>query len=500
MRTSGGASPETKSPDLARENINRLKALFPEAVTAKGRVDVDLLRQLVGGTVDREERYGLIWPGKRGAGGLALAPSTGTLCPCRDEGVDWDTTRNLVVEGENLEVLKLLQREYEAKAQLIYIDPPYNTGKNFVYPDRFKDNKGHLELTGQADGSGSRRSSNTYASGRRHAGWLNMMYPRLVLAWNLLKPQGILAVSIDDREMANLRLVCDEVFGERNFLANIVWQRKSTRANDAKSISVSHEYVLVYARDASVCTVGRLPRGEEQLSAYKNPDKHTKGPWKPTPLYARSGMDTRPYTFANGVTWAPPPGTSRRYSDETMGHLDRGDAIWFGADGKHLPARKTFLGEVADGMVPLTLWDWVFAGQNRTAVDELKNLGLGATFTSPKPTRLIRRLLQLFTGRDNQDTVLDFFAGSGSTGHAVMAQNAADGGNRRYILVQIPEPLDPENKQQKAAADCCDQLGKPRNIAEITKERLRRAGTEIGKEHSVPAGDCGFRVFRLQQG
>jgi len=487
-----------KPLELGISNIDLLKTLFPEAFI-EGKIDFEVLKQLLGGVVDeREEKYGLNWHGKRLARQLALTPSTGTLRPCREESIDWDTTQNMMIEGDNLEVLKLLQKSYAGKVQLIYIDPPYNTGKEFVYPDNFQDNiKNYLEITGQMDSAGRKHSSNTEASGRFHTVWLNMMYPRLKLARNLLKPQGFIVISIDDHEVGNLRLICDEIFGEENFIANVVWQKKYTRANDAKFFSDNHDHLLVYAKDASVCTMGRVDRGEEQISAYSNPDNHPKGVWKATPLHARSGTNTASYTFANGVIWAPPPGTYRRYTDETMRKYEAGNEIWFGMDGKQVPSRKSFLSEMDDGMVPVTLWDYKFAGHNHEANNELKELGLGGTFTSPKPTRLVSRILQLFTSNDTNDLVVDYFAGSGTTGQAVLAQNTADSGNRRFALIQLPERLDPDDKDQMIAASLCDKLGKPRTIAELTKERLRRAEKKIRKENPMFTGDLGFRVFRL---
>jgi adenine-specific DNA-methyltransferase len=327
--------PETKSPDLVAENIERLKALFPELVTEApdgAAVNVDVLKQLVGDktVTDADEKYGLNWFGKRRARQLALTPSTGTLRPCPDESVDWDTTQNLMIEGDNLEVLKLLQKSYAGKVKLIYIDPPYNTGKDFVYPDDFKDNiRNYLELTGQVEG-GRKISSNTEASGRFHTDWLNMMYPRLKLARDLLRTDGLIFVTIDDSEVYNLRQLMSEIFGDENFIANVIWEKKYTRANDAQYFSDNHDHILVFSRNREISCIRPQPRSEEQESAYSNPDGHPKGPWKATPLHAKSGTNTAPYVFRNGVTWAPPPGTFRRYSDETMHALDVGNEIWFG--------------------------------------------------------------------------------------------------------------------------------------------------------------------------
>jgi adenine-specific DNA-methyltransferase len=489
--------PEIKSQDILTENIERLKTLFPEAVT-EGKIDFEVLKQLLGGMVDeREEKYGLNWHGKRRARQLALTPSTGTLRPCPEDSVDWDTTQNLMIEGDNLEVLKLLQKSYAGKIKLIYIDPPYNTGKDFVYPDDFQDNiKNYLELTGQVEG-GKKISSNTEASGRFHTDWLNMMYPRLNLARALLRPDGFLFVSIDDAEVHDLRQLLNEIVGEENFIANVIWQKKYTRANDAQFFSDNHEHILVFARSRPDSELALQPRSDEQEAAYSNPDNHPKGPWKATPLHAKSGSKISPYTFINGITWTPPLGTYRRFSDATMAQMDQGNQIWFGAGGCSTPSRKSFLSDVKAGVTPVTIWLHDEVGHNHEANNELKTLLGQGVFDNPKPTRLIRRMLELATSDEGISITLDFFAGSGTTGHAVMAQNAADSSNRRYILVQLPEPLDPGNKDQKTADDFCDKLKKPRNIAELTKERLRRAAKKIKDENPMFAGDLGFRVFKL---
>lgn len=498
------ADPEAQSADLVADNIAQLKALFPELITegADGvAVNVDVLKQLVGDATvsDAEEKYGLNWHGKRRARQLALTPSTGTLRPCPEDSVDWDTTQNLMIEGDNLEVLKLLQKSYAGKVKLIYIDPPYNTGKDFVYPDNFQDSiRNYLELTGQVEG-GRKISSNTEASGRFHTDWLNMMYPRLKLAHSLLQRDGFLFASIDDSEVHHLRQAMSEVFGEDNFIANVVWQKKYTRANDAQFFSDNHDHILVFAKSRAESELAGQPRNEDQIAAYSNPDGHPKGPWKATPLHAKSGSNTSSYRFKNGVEWTPPLGTYRRFSNEAMEKMDDGDEIWFGVDGTSTPSRKSFLADVKDGVTPVTIWPHDEVGHNHEANNELKALLGQGVFDNPKPTRLVRRMLELATSSDAQAVVLDFFAGSGTTGHAVLGQNAADGGNRRYILVQLPEPLDPDNKDQKVAAEFCDKLGRPRNIAELTKERLRRAAAKVKTDSPNWKGDAGFRVFRLDQ-
>lgn len=497
------ADPETKSPDLAAENLAALRALFPELVTEGPdgvAVNLDVLKSLVGDktVTDAEEKYGLNWHGKRRARQLALTPSTGTLRPCPEDSVDWDTTRNLMIEGDNLEVLKLLQKSYAGKVKLISIDPPYNTGKDFVYPDNFQDNiKNYLELTGQTGEGGKKRSSNTEASGRFHTDWLNMMYPRLKLAHTLLRPDGYLLATIDDAEVHNLRQLLNEVFGEENFIANVVWQKKYTRANDAQFFSDNHDHILVFARSKVDSSLALQPRTEEQKAAYSNPDNHPKGKWKATPLHAKSGSNTSAYTFKNGTVWVPPAGTYRRFSDATMLEMDQGNEIWFGSDGSSTPSRKSFLSEVKEGVTPVTIWLHDEVGHNHEANNELKSLLGQGVFDNPKPTRLIGRMLELTSNKKDSSIILDFFAGSGTTGHAVMAHNAADDGNRRYILVQLPEPLEAENNGQNTAADFCRKIKKPLTIAELTKERLRRAAMKIMKENPLFAGDLGFRVFKL---
>jgi len=491
--------PETQSADLVAGNLALLQSLLPEAFT-EGKVDFEVLKQLLGSAVDdREEKYGLNWHGKRRARQIALTPSTGTLRPFPEESPDWDTTKNLMIEGDNLEVLKLLQKSYAGKVKLIYIDPPYNTGKDFVYPDDFRDNiKNYLELTGQVEGN-KKISSNTEASGRFHTDWLNMMYPRLKLAHSLLRKDGFLFVSIDDSEVHNLRQVLNDIFGEENFIANIIWQKKYTRANDATFFSDNHDHILVFAKSKLDSKLALQPRNEEQKSAYSNPDNHPKGPWKSTPLHAKSGSNRAAYTFKNGGTWSPPAGTYRRFSDDTMFEMDQNNEIWFGANGLATPSRKSFLSDVKDGITPVTIWTHDEVGHTHEANNELKALLGQGVFDNPKPTRLIRRILQLVTSSDNSDIIMDFFAGSGTTGNAVLLQNAADGGNRRYILVQLPEPLNPENKEQKTALDFCDQHGKPRTIAEITKERLRLGAAAIKADNNLFSCDLGFRLFKLDQ-
>ena len=489
--------PETKTPDVVAENIEQLKTIFPETFTEE-KVDFEVLKQLLGGVVEeREEKYGLNWHGKRRARQLALTPSTGTLRPCPEESVDWDTTQNLMIEGDNLEVLKLLQKSYSGKVKLIYIDPPYNTGKDFVYPDDFRDSiKNYLELTGQLDAEGRKVSSNTEASGRFHTDWLNMMYPRLRLAKNLLAEDGVIFVSIDDNEVADIRLVFDEIFGSENFVAKFIWQKVYANKSSAKHLSEDHDYVLVYARNADTWRPVLLERTDAQNAVYKNPDSDPRGDWRPNNLAARNYYSKGTYSIrcpSGRIIPGPPSGSYWRVSEEKFWALDKDNRIWWGEDGNNVPAPKIFLSEVKDGRVPQTLWFYRDVGHNQESKRELLELlpmsSSDSVFDTPKPTRLIRRILDLATTEDEHDIVLDFFSGSGTTGHAVMAQNAADGGTRRYVCVQLPTVLEVQAKLEDGTV--------LKTIAEMTKERLRRAGNKVRGENPMFAGDLGFRVFKL---
>lgn len=332
-------------------------------------------------------------------------------------------------------------------------------------------------------------SSNTEASGRFHTDWLNMMYPRLWLARNLLRDDGFIFVSIDDSEVQHMRILLSDVFGEENFIANIIWQKKYTRSNDAQFFSDNHDHVLVFVRDKESAFLNLQPRTDDQKSAYNNPDRHPKGPWKSTPLHAKSGSSTVDYKFRNGVSWSPPKGTFRRYSDATMQEMDKGDEIWFGPDGAATPSRKSFLSEVKEGVTPVTIWPYQEVGHNHEANSELKSIMGEGCFDNPKPVRLINRIISLSASDKDDDIALDFFAGSGTTAHVVLDLNKQDSGNRRFILVQLPEPI-----VQKEYP----------TIAEITKERVRRV---IKKLNDADAGqldlndgakqDRGFRVFKL---
>ena len=501
MKKIEATSPEAQSADITAENIAQLKALFPELLTESANgvaINVDVLKQLVGDATatDAEEKYGLNWHGKRRARQIALTPSTGTLRPCPDESVDWDTTQNLMIEGDNLEVLKLLQKSYAGKVKLIYIDPPYNTGKDFVYPDNFHDNiKNYLELTGQVEG-GRKISSNTEASGRFHTDWLNMMYPRLKLARNLLREDGVIFLSIHNRELAHLIRLCDEIFGEENFVGNVTWKArvKPVNVGEAKYRPQGEtEYVVMYQKADSEGKFQPLYTGGVRSYPHEvNGRKYRLT----TILKSNRGANFRNTMSFEIDGYTPPDGQRWQGGDDEIKRLKREGYLEF-RDGT--PFKRYFEDEEGAEHDPFYCFmeaDWTSTSEaGKSELNEL--LGDNHGFDTVKPTRLLKTLAQSITVPNNSDIVLDFFAGSGTTAHSVMAQNADDGGNRHYVLVQLPEPLDPESKDQKTTADFCDQLGKPRTIAELTKERLRRAAKKIREENPMFAGDTGFRVFKL---
>jgi adenine-specific DNA-methyltransferase len=505
-------SAEAQSADIVAGNIEQLKALFPELIIESKdgvAVNVDVLKALVGDktVADTEEKYGLNWHGKRRARQIALTPSNGTLRPCPEDSVDWDTTQNLMIEGDNLEVLKLLQKSYAGKVKLIYIDPPYNTGKDFVYPDNFQDNiKNYLELTGQIEG-GRKISSNTDASGRFHTDWLNMMYPRLKLARNLMSPLGAIFISIDDNELANLKAICDDIFGLECYAGCVARVTGTPTGGGFRALVNETDNVLIYLKqpDVEISGVGFT---EDNAAIYDKEDAN--GKYLTRSLRRTGGEDRREdrpsmyyeVTAPDGEKIYPiaPAGYESRWIcgknryDEMMAE---GLIEWrqVTKDGK--TSWQVYQKFYLEGRLkqPSNLWSELEG--NKKATRDLKALFDGEkVFSFPKPVGLLRHILEMAT-TDKTSVILDFFAGSGTTAHAVMAQNAVDSGSRRYVLVQLPEPLDPENKDQKTAADFCDQLGKPRTIAELTKERLRRAGKKVKDENPMFAGDTGFRVFKL---
>lgn len=476
-----------QTANKADENFRKLAAMFPNAVTEtineNGEVvraiDKDVLMQEISCTVvdGNEERYQFTWPDKKKSVLLANAPINKTLRPCREESVDFDTTENLYIEGDNLEVLKLLQETYLGKIKMIYIDPPYNTGSDFVYEDDFAQSADeYLANSGQYDEDGNRMVQNTESNGRFHTDWLNMICPRIRLAKDLLSDDGLIVISIDDNEYKNMRNICDEVLGECNFVACVVWQKIHSIKNDAKYFSENHEYALIYAKSISKIRIHLLPRTDEMNSRYKNPDNDPRGPWQSGDLVA-SGERSNGHFFVTspktGKQFDVPQGKHWVYSQDNLIRLVEDNQVWFGEDGNSFPRKKRFLSDVQDGRTPNTLWLAEEVGHNQTATRELKALfDDEKCFDFPKPVAYIEQFVRVISDRDS--VVLDFFSGSATTAHAVMQLNAEDGGHRKFIMVQLPEATDEKSEAYKAGY---------KTICEIGKERIRRAGAKINKEN-----------------
>src|SRR5579885_729294 len=478
-----------RSEDLVGDKQAELLRLFPEAGTEGGKIDFDRLKLALGQTIDvGKERYGINWPGKADCFRTIQTPTVGTLRPFAGDSVNFDVAEHVVIEGDNLEVLKLLQKSYLGKVKLIYIDPPYNTGNDFIYPDNYTESlETYLEYTGQVDAEGKKFGTNTEADGRFHSKWLNMMYPRLYLARNLLRDDGAIFISIDDGEVANLRKVASEVFGEENFVATVIWQKVFAPKNTARHFSEDHDYIVVYARNADNWSPAALPRTEEANARYSNPDNDPRGPWMSDQLTARNYYSKGLYSVkcpSGRVIEGPPRGRYWAVDEDKFKALDVDRRIWWGEGGDNMPRLKRFLSEVKQGIVPQTLWKHEDVGNTQEAKKELLEYvsfeHTDNVLDTVKPTRLLRKLLQLGTTTDSGDIILDFFAGSGSTGHAVVAQNAEDGGNRKFILVQLPEPLPKPEKALKTIADIC-------------KERVRRV---MEKFDSQDAGTWTLKAVR----
>lgn len=488
--------------DQTEASIARLAALFPNCVTeaADGKggvrktIDFDLLRQELSNHIVEgpQERYQLNWPGKREALLAANAPIARTLRPFRAQSIDFDRTQNLFIEGDNLDVLKLLQESYLGRIKLIYIDPPYNTGRDFIYDDDYSDDAdSYLTRSGQVDASGARLVANTEANGRFHSDWLSMIYARLRLARNLLRDDGVLFVSIDDHEVDNLRKVCTEIFGEENFVAQIIWQKVYAPKNTADWFSEDHDYVLVYARDKSHWRPGKLPRTAAMEARYRNPDNDPRGPWKAENMSARNRYDAGVYSVkcpAGRIIGGPPTGRYWVIDEVKFKALDTDNRIWWGADGNNTPAIKRFLSEVASGRTPQTLWFYEEVGHTQDAKKTLlKYVPFQHTenvLNSVKPVELLQRILQLAGKPNDNDIVLDFFSGSASTAHAVLKQNFEDGGNRRFIGVQIAEPLP---KPETGLA----------SIFDMGLTRVRNYGAELRGQIGAEGLDLGFRVLKV---
>jgi len=485
---------DASTPEVAEERREQLRNLFPEAWSESG-LDFDKLRAALGDLSDeRSERYLFSWAGKRDALQLLQTPSRATLRPAPAESVGWDETQNLFIEADNLEALKLLYKPLFNRVKMIYIDPPYNTGNDFIYPDNFADSlKNYQAQIGQRDANGDLQTSKPDANGHIHSRWLSMMYPRLFLARQLLKDDGVIFVSIDDNEVHHLRLLMNEVFGEENFVANVVWQKKYSPQNDDKGLSALHDHIIVYARNKIEWKPNLLPRTEEAIARYKNPDNDPRGLWKVGDLTTKTKAagHSYPITSPSGKIHYPTAGRQWGPAKSTFDRLTEENRIWFGSQGNNVPSLKQFLSEVQEGTVPVTWWKRDECGDNQEAAQQLSALldNTDVSFDTPKPFRLIKRMLLIASNQNSNDIILDFFSGSGTTAQAVLELNREDGGNRRFVLVQLPEPTG--NAQFPT-------------IAEIGKERIRRViarmkDAQNGKleltSRETPE-DLGFKVWK----
>ena len=495
-----------QSRDVVGGNVEKIAALFPHCVTERRNkdgkselaIDFDKLRAELSNEVleDGEERYQFTWPDKRAASRLANEPTKMTLRPCRDKSVDFDTTENLYIEGDNLDVLKVLRETYLGKVKMIYIDPPYNTGNDFVYNDDFAQGKEEFEQTsGLFDEDGNQTVDplvrNTEANGRFHTDWLNMIYPRLKVARDLLTDDGVIFISIDDSEVKNLKNIADEIFGERNFLAQVVWERAYSPINLMKHFSPSHDYIICYAKNIDLAVCHGIPRTADANARYSNPDNDPRGDWKSSDLSVGPAVQSNIYEIItpSGRSVFPPNGYSWRLDKKTFNKYVSDNRIWFGSDGNNVPSIKRFISEVKQGITPMTIWKYAEVGHSQDATQKLQKLFDGKKlFDYPKSVPLIVRCLQLYSNKES--LILDFFSGSATTAHAVMKLNAEDGGHRKFIMVQLPEVTDEKSEARKAGYE---------NICEIGEERIRRAGKKIKEETGLQGQDLdvGFRVLKL---
>ncbi len=496
------------SSNIVNENIDFIASRFPNVIVEikdeNGKivkaVDFDILKQELSSIVvdGDKERYTMTWPDKKQAILTANAPIAKTLRPCVEESVGKDGTNgefnseNLYIEGDNLDVLKLLRETYLGQIKMIYIDPPYNTGNDFVYNDDFAtDTEDYLIRSNQVDEEGNRMVANNDSNGRFHTDWLNMIYPRLRIAKDLLSNDGVIFISIDDNEVENLRKICDEILGSSNFIATLIWKKKYGIQNDAKFFSCNHDYIVVYCKDISQYQQNLLPRTAEQNSRYKNPDNDPRGPWKAGDMSVGRYTEKDCYEVItpSGRKVLPPSGNSWRLSYSTYQEYLADNRIWFGANGDNVPAIKRFLSEVKDGTTSSTIWEYEEVGHTDKAKKELNVLFDGkALFDYPKSVDLLKKMLRL--GSNNNSIILDFFSGSATTAHAVMQLNAEDNGSRKFIMVQLPEIIGEKSEVYKVGY---------KNICEIGKERIRRAGKKIQDENGLTATnlDIGFRVLKL---
>lgn len=490
-----------ESMDIVAKNIDKIAELFPSCITEKvddkgnleKAIDFDVLRQILGDKVATgNEAYEFTWVGKNASRVEANTTTNKTLRPCIEESKDWDNTENLYIEGDNLEVLKLLQNSYFNKVKMIYIDPPYNTGNDFIYVDDFAENiDEYEEAKGSFDEEGNRLFKNTDTNGRFHSDWCSMIYPRLVLARNLLADDGVIFISIDDNEQENLKKICDEVFGEKNFIAQIIWERAYAPVNLKKHFSENHDYIICYAKDIDKAICNGLPRASEANDRYSNPDNDPRGIWKSDNLSVGPIVQSKIYEIITpgGRKVLPPEGYCWRLSKEKFKEFVKDNRIWFGKDGNNVPSIKRFLTEVKQSITPMTIWKYSEVGHSQDAKQNLKKLFDGKSFFDyPKSVELIKRCIQLYSNESS--IIIDFFSGSATTAHAVMQLNAEDGGKRKFIMVQLPEETDEKSEAFKAGY---------KNICEIGKERIRRAGEKIKEEAGLNGQDLdiGFRVLKL---
>ena len=475
---------EQFTPSVLDERLENLKKLFPEFFT-EGKLDLPKLRELLGEAVEEDtERYRFEWAGRQDAINMLQTPTRATLAPCPEESVDFDDTGNIFVEGDNLEVLKLLYKPYFGEVKAIYIDPPYNTGNEFVYTDNYRDPLStYLRITGQVDEEGNITSNIIEKSGRYHSNWLSMMYPRLFLARCLLKPDGIIFVSIDDHEVYNLRMLMNSIFGEENFIGGFVWRKKAGAGSDTKLFFRQHEHILMYARNKGKIAGLFQPLTEKQRGEYKNPDNDPRGRWASTDLNRADDNDpARTYEVVS------PKGAKFTacwtYTEKNFQKLIKDDLVWWGKHGKSKPKKKRFLAD-KEGLTPRS---WVDIALTSDGTKDVKKLGL-SVFKFPKPVKLIKHFLQIATKED--DLILDFFAGSSTTAQAVLELNRESGGNRRFIMVQLPESTPEDSDARNAGYE---------TISDIGKERIRRVITDMQEdEEFTESEDLGFKVFKLAE-
>ncbi len=473
------------SKDIVKEDIEKLRSIFPQCVV-EGKVKIDQLLNILGEYDEKDfEKYEFTWKGKNECYKVARERTRATLLPCESESVNFNDTENLYIEGDNLEVLKILQQGYYNKIKMIYIDPPYNTGSDFVYKDNYKDSLANYKNIVSSTGK-----SNPETSGRFHTDWLNMMFPRLMLAHTLLKDDGVIFISIDDNEVDNLKKMCNEIFGENNFIACVVWERAYAPVNLKKHFSESHDYILVYAKNINELVCNGLKRNDEANNRYSNPDNDPRGVWKSGDFSVGPAVESNIYKIVtpSGRECYPPNGRSWRVSEEKFKEMVADNRVWFGENGENVPSYKRFLSEVKNSITPMTIWKYGEVGHTQDATKKLKELFDNIhTFDYSKTVDLIKRCIELYT--ENDSIILDFFSGSATTAHAVMQLNAEDGGNRKYIMVQLPQLCDEKTEAYKNGY---------KNICEIGKERIRRAGAKIKEEmENTENLDTGFRVFKL---